>query len=70
MRILVEITGVIPGSPADRAGIKTGDFLISMNQHKIRDVLDYMYYAAETDVCLIVQTQEMQREIKIQKQVS
>lgn len=65
--ILVEITGVIPDSPAYRAGIRKGEFLISMNGHKVRDVLDYMYYAAETKVHLIIQNQGEEREIKIQK---
>ena len=38
------ITGVDPGSPAARAGLKPGDTLISVNGHEIRDVLDYRYY--------------------------
>ena len=29
------------GSPAERAGIVSGDELVSINGHKIRDVLDY-----------------------------
>ena len=67
MNNLVEITGVIQGSPAYRAGIRRGEFLVSMNQHKVRDVLDYMYYAAETDVHLIIEHQGEQREIRIRK---
>ena len=67
MTYLVEITGVIQGSPAYRAGICKGEFLVSMNQHKVRDVLDYMYYAAETDVHLIIENQGQQREIRIRK---
>lgn len=49
----VQITGVSPQSHADRAGIKAGDRLISINGHEIADVLDYMFYAAEnvTTVC-------------------
>ncbi len=38
-----------------------------MNQHKIRDVLDYMYYAAETKVTLIIHNPGGEREIFIQK---
>ena len=49
---MVEITGVVKYSPAYRAKVQIGDKLISMNGHKIRDVLDYMYYAAESEICL------------------
>ncbi len=47
---MVTITGIIKGSPAEMAGIEAGDILISMNGHSVRDVLDYMFYAAETSV--------------------
>ncbi len=33
------------GSPAERAGIVSGDELVSINGHKIRDVLDYKFYS-------------------------
>lgn len=52
---MVTITGVIKGSPADRTGIADGDILISMNGHEVRDVLDYMFYAAETQVQLVLE---------------
>ena len=65
---LTEITGVIRNSPAEKAGIRIGEFLISMNQHPIRDVLDYMFYASETEISLVIQDLEQnQREIHIQK---
>lgn len=49
---MVRINSVIKGSPSDRAGVINGDILVSINGHGIKDVLDYMYYAAETDVQL------------------
>ena len=49
---MVTITGVLPGSFADRAGIKTDDCLISVNGREIRDVLDYRFFLAETSVVL------------------
>ncbi|MDE7121354.1 MAG: DUF512 domain-containing protein [Oscillospiraceae bacterium] len=65
---MTEITGVIRNSPAEKAGIRIGEFLISMNQHPIRDVLDYMFYASETEISLVIQDLEQnQREIHIQK---
>jgi putative radical SAM enzyme (TIGR03279 family) len=41
----MKIINVIPNSPADKAGIKSGSSLISVNGQKITDVLDYMFYA-------------------------
>jgi putative radical SAM enzyme (TIGR03279 family) len=43
----VLIKKVIPGSPADKAGIKAGERLISVNGSPIDDVLDYMFHADE-----------------------
>ena len=41
----VIIKKVIPSSPADKAGIKAGTRLISIDGEPINDVLDYMFYA-------------------------
>ncbi|MCL2087056.1 MAG: DUF512 domain-containing protein [Oscillospiraceae bacterium] len=39
-----KVAKVRPGSDAWKAGIRAGDTLISINGHKINDVLDYQYY--------------------------
>ena len=49
---MVRINSVIPESPAYRAGARAGDDLVRINGHEVRDVLDYMYYAAETSVVM------------------
>jgi len=49
---MVRIKSLITGSPAARAGVTAGDLLESINGHTVKDVLDYMYYAAETDIDL------------------
>ncbi|MDE6426854.1 MAG: DUF512 domain-containing protein [Ruminococcus sp.] len=49
---MVKIKNVIRRSPAGSAGIMPEDFLISINGVKIHDVLDYMFYSAETSVKL------------------
>ncbi|MCD6310508.1 MAG: DUF512 domain-containing protein [Candidatus Eremiobacteraeota bacterium] len=41
------ISGIIPGSPADIAGICPGDRLISVNGHPVSDIIDYMYYTCD-----------------------
>ena len=47
---MVKITLVAARSHAFRAGIREGDFLISVNSHEIHDVLDYRFYLAEKNV--------------------
>ena len=64
---MVEITGVTPHSPADRAGIQTGEQLVSINGFAIHDVLDYMYYAAESELELEIAQDGIQRTVVIQK---
>lgn len=51
---MVEIKSIVNGSPAQRAGIMPSDFLFSVNGQEIRDVLDYMFYSAETSVDLVI----------------
>lgn len=47
---MVKIKSVVNGSPAYECGIAEGDILVSINGHIIKDVLDYMYYAADVNV--------------------
>lgn len=49
---MVEITGVLKGTPAARHGIRVGDKLIAINGNLIVDVLDYRYYLCEKKLVL------------------
>ncbi len=49
---MVRITGVERGSPADKHKIKAGDYLISINDHDINDVLDYRFRLTERKITL------------------
>lgn len=49
---MVEITGVLKGTPAARHGIREGDKLIAINGNLIVDVLDYRYYLCEKKLVL------------------
>lgn len=64
---MVKINSVIPDSPADRKGITEGDILSTINGHPIKDVLDYMYYAAETSVVLELVRQGEELTVNIEK---
>ncbi len=44
---MIEITEIFSGSPAERAGIQTGDQLVAVNDTVIHDVLDYRFAAAD-----------------------
>ena len=65
---MVTITDVSLGSRADRAGIVTGDVLISINKKQINDVLDYRFYLANKKVTLLIQRDGKQKKFTIRKQ--
>lgn len=52
---MVTIKSVIPGSAANRCGAEEGDILVKINGHPVSDVLDYMFYAAESILDLEIQ---------------
>lgn len=45
MNSKIKIVSVERGSPADKAGVLPGDFLVSIDGHFIRDVLDYQFFS-------------------------
>lgn len=63
----VTVTSVVKGSPADKAHIREGDVLMSINGNEITDVLDYMYYAAESVLKLVLKRENTYLVLKIKK---
>ncbi|MBR2405996.1 MAG: DUF512 domain-containing protein [Clostridia bacterium] len=63
----VTITGVVPGSPAAKKRIHSGDRLLSVNGQPIVDVLDYRFYEVEERLTLEVETQKGVRVVKLRK---
>ena len=63
----VRVTDVDKKSHADRAGIRAGDTLISINGHAVADVLDYMFYAAESRCELELEREGRRFSVKIRK---
>ena len=52
----VKITAVAAHSPAAKKGVRKDDLLLSINDHPIRDVLDYQFYALDTRLQVTFQT--------------
>ena len=65
---MVTITDVLPRSRADKAGVKSGDILVSINGNEINDVLDYRFYLANTRISLLVNRGDLSLEFNIVKQ--
>ena len=63
----VKIKAVSKNSPAWGKDIKAGDMLISVNGNNISDVLDYMYYSAETSTELIIERGGASHKVTIEK---
>ncbi len=64
---MVKINSVIPESPAFRHGIVSGDILDKINGHNVKDVLDYMYYAADSSIDLVIIRDGESMDIHIEK---
>ena len=63
-----KISNVSKGSIAEELGLKAGDSLIAINEHKIADIIDYMYYEAASELELLVEIDGEQVLIEIEKE--
>ncbi|MCI8537534.1 MAG: DUF512 domain-containing protein [Oscillospiraceae bacterium] len=62
-----QIKSIDPGSPAERAGLRTGEALTEINGHSIVDVLDYKFYSYDSDLTLTLSTGAEQRTVRLCK---
>src|SRR5690242_21917764 len=60
---------VVPESPADRAGIQPGDLIRTINGHLIRDLVDYRFYAADEELVIGFDRQQVQHEVHVTKTI-
>ena len=63
----VIITGIEPGSKAEKAGIKPGWSLISINGNEIKDILDYRFFETEKKIELLLDDKGEKHTVKIRK---
>ncbi len=66
---MVEVTGVLPRSKAEKAGICVGDILLEINSRAINDVLDYRFRLADETVVLKLHRGADIIEVKIKKDI-
>lgn len=59
----VVIKGIEPDSPAQRAGIRAGETLVSLNGHDIIDILDYRFY--ETNAHLDIKLSDVTGQTRV-----
>lgn len=63
-----KISSIDHGSPAERAKIRVGETLISINGKEIKDVLDYRFYVYDPKLTLVIQAEDgHRRSVKIRK---
>jgi len=48
----IQINNIHPGGLAEESGLRPGDILFSINSHKLRDVIDFMFYSADEDLVM------------------
>ena len=58
----VKISSVVPKSPCAKKGLKAGDILVSINGNPVNDVLDFQFYASETDPVFEIETAKSGRK--------
>ncbi len=64
---MVTVSKVIPASPAEKAGIKPGDKILSINGREINDVLDYRFETVSSHLEIVLQSDGEEKKLSIKK---
>jgi len=65
---MARIIRVDKAGPADRAGVRTGDELVSVAGHAVRDVLDLQFYSYEEEFDIVVKRDGRNITLHIEKE--
>ncbi len=66
---MVRIEKIVEDSIAEQCGIFAGDYLISINEHEINDVLDYRFYLADENIVVEIKSGEEYITFEIEKEM-
>jgi len=69
MRHYGEVTDVAIGSPAQTAGMRAGDRLVSLNGQPVRDIIDYRFHSAEHEVEVVFLRGNEMRQAIVEKEI-
>lgn len=61
-----EIEEILPGSPADRSGLAAGDVILSVNGHKVNDTIDFMFFAGDEFMDMLVRRKDKRLSFRLQ----
>lgn len=61
------VSTVEPGSLADRAGIRPGDEILSVNERPVRDVIDFRFHTSDTRVKVLLRRARRRLTVTIDK---
>jgi len=61
------VSAVAPGSIADECGLLPGDTLVQMNGQPLRDIIDFRFAAASTDLTLVFRRRDEEHEVQVDK---
>jgi putative radical SAM enzyme (TIGR03279 family) len=61
------VVSIVPGSPADRAGVLPGDEIALMNGEVVRDVIQYRLLADDADPELVIVRGGLEFEVVVEK---
>jgi putative radical SAM enzyme (TIGR03279 family) len=64
---MIKIISIAKGSKADVGGIRENDYLISINDHEINDLLDYHFYQSEEELVVKYSSESVEKSLTIEK---
>lgn len=62
------VTSLDRRSPAERAGVRVGEKLISISGHPVEDVLDYRFFGYDADPELVLEREGVRRTVRVRKE--